>query len=272
MRYKLTIAYDGTHYSGWQVQENAISIQRVVQKFLEVVLRHPCSLTGSGRTDAGVHARGQTAHFDTDAPIRLSSLRHSLNALLPLDIRILQIDEVTPLFHARYSATSKIYHYHLQLDSVLDPFARLYRHQFFFKLDLELLKKGAALFLGTHDFTSFANLRTQDELYHNAVRTLMRLDVVEQKGGLRLEFEGDGFLYKMVRNITGTLLNIARGRLPLSAIPEIFAARNRKKAGPAVPAQGLFLMEVRYNNESLGICSKDSKCTTSPCAAISNNG
>ena len=123
---------------------------------------------------------------------------------------------------------------------------------------MELLKKGAVLFLGTHDFTSFANLRERERINHSeqldAIRTLMRLDVVEEKGGIRLEFEGDGFLYKMVRNITGTLLAVATGKLALSCVREIFAARNRCNAGAAVPSRGLFLMEVIYSKEFSGIC------------------
>ncbi len=249
MRFKLTTAYDGTNYSGWQVQENAPSIQPLIQKALETTLRHPLDLTGSSRTDAGVHALGQIAHFDTDTPFEVKRLILSLNALLPPDIRIFQIEPVAPDFHARYSARSKIYHYHLHLDPVADPFTKLYRHQVFGPFDLPKLKRAALQFVGTHDFTSFANTKEGPE--KDSVRTLYRLDIVEQKGGLRLEFEGDGFLYKMVRNITGTLLDVAAGRLDEAKISSIFAARDRRKGGPAAPPQGLFLMEV--------ICSNDSK-------------
>ncbi len=244
MRYKLTIAYDGTHYCGWQVQANSQSIQSLIQQALQTALRHPLNLTGSGRTDAGVHARGQTAHFDTEVPLDPHRFRLSLNALLPHDIRILQIDPVPDLFHARYSAKRKIYHYHLHLDSIADPFARLYRTQIFSRLDLSLLKEATRLFLGTHDFISFANQKKT--VPDDTIRTLYRLDAIDQPGGIRLEFEGDGFLYKMVRNITGTLLDIATHKLALSEIPAILASRDRKKAGQAAPPQGLFLMQVIY--------------------------
>ncbi len=244
MRYKLTIAYDGTRFSGWQVQENALSIQALIQTALQTALRHPLDLTGSGRTDAGVHARGQTAHFDTDVPFDASKLRLSLNALLPSDIRILAIDPTSPTFHARYSATSKIYHYHLHLDPISDPFTRAYRHQVFGPFDPHKLLQALPHFLGTHDFLSFAN--TKEVPQTDTIRTLRRLDPVEQKGGLRLEFEGDGFLYKMVRNITGTLLDIAAGKLDPTSIPQILAARDRRKAGSAAPPHGLFLIEVIY--------------------------
>jgi tRNA pseudouridine38-40 synthase len=246
MRYKLTIAYDGTHYSGWQVQENSISIQSLVQKALQTALRHPVSLTGAGRTDAGVHAQGQTAHFDTPPPTDLHRLRLSLNALLPPDIRIFEIQPADAEFHARYSAKAKIYHYHLHLDPISDPFTKLYRHQVFGSFDLERLNQGTKQFLGTHDFTSFAN--TKEHAQTDSIRTLYRLDVVAEKGGIRLEFEGDGFLYKMVRNITGTLIDVATGKLKAEQIPLIFQARDRRKASFAAPPQGLFLVKVVYDS------------------------
>jgi tRNA pseudouridine38-40 synthase len=244
MRYKLTIAYDGTRYAGWQVQQNALSIQALIQQALQTALRHPLDLTGSSRTDAGVHARGQTAHFDSPVPFELVKLRLSLNALLPSDIRVLQIEPAAPDFHARYSACSKIYHYHLRLDPISDPFTKLYCHHVFGPSDLSKLRQAAPLFLGTHDFTTFANVKEIPQT--DATRTLTRLDLIEQKGGLRLEFEGDGFLYKMVRNITGTLLDVAAGKTVPDAIPSLFAARDRRKAGPTAPPHGLFLMEVIY--------------------------
>ena len=243
MRYKLIIAYDGTNYSGWQVQQNSTSIQALIQTALQTALRHPLDLTGSGRTDAGVHAHGQTAHFDTDAAIDRGLLRTSLNALLPPDIRILNIEQTDPRFHARYDAKSKIYHYHLHLDPVSDPFTRLYRHHLFAPFDLEKLRAGAARFLGTHDFTSFSNVKKGQT---DTIRTLTRLDAIEQKGGIRLEFEGDGFLYKMVRNITGILLDVASEKIKPTDIAHIFAARDRRAAAAAAPAQGLFLYRVIY--------------------------
>jgi tRNA pseudouridine38-40 synthase len=245
MRYKLTLSYDGTNYSGWQVQENAQSIQPLIQTALQTVLRHPLDLSGSGRTDAGVHARGQTAHFDSDTEISLPRLRISLNALLPPDIRILDIALVAPDFHARYSASSKIYHYHLRLDPILDPFTKLYSTQVFGPFDLAKVKEAVPHFLGTHDFTSFANVK--EAVQTDTIRTLSRLDLVDEIGGLRLEFEGDGFLYKMVRNIAGTLLDIGAGKISPQQIPSIFSARDRRKSGRAAPAQGLFLVEVKYS-------------------------
>src|SRR5579872_2941657 len=188
-RYKLIISYDGSSFCGWQVQGNSTSIQSLIQKALQTALRHPLDLTGSGRTDAGVHARGQTAHFDSPVSFDPGRLRISLNALLPAEIRILEIEEAAPDFHARYSAKGKIYHYHLHLDPVSDPFARMYRHQIFGPFDLEKLKRGTRYFIGTHDFTSFANLKESATIAQDGIRTIKRLDVIEQKGGVRLEFE-----------------------------------------------------------------------------------
>jgi tRNA pseudouridine38-40 synthase len=243
MRLKITIAYDGTNYAGWQVQKNAISIQSLVQKAIEIVLRHPIQLSGSGRTDAGVHALGQTAHFDTDVDIDLSRLCYSANALLPLDIRILKAEKVKDDFHARYSAVGKTYHYHLQIDPVMDPKERLYRTQIFGPFDRSLLEKAIPHLIGGHDFTSFSNVRKNCD---DTIRTLHRLDVFDEPGGIRLEFVGDGFLYKMVRNIVGTLIDVAAGRTLPDDIPKIFQGKNRKLAGPAALPQGLFLISVQY--------------------------
>lgn len=244
--YKLLLAYDGTRYGGWQIQTNAASIQTLVENALSTALRTSASLTASGRTDAGVHALGQVCHFTYEHEVDLYRLLASLNGLLPLDIRVLNIEPAPGDFHARYSATSKVYHYHLHLDRVLDPFKRLYNFHVHHPVDLDLLKTAALGFVGTHDFTSFANEADQGSAAKNPIRTLYRLDVVEERGGVRLEFEGDGFLYKMVRNITGTLLDIADGKINLSALPGIFAAKNRCLAGKAAPPQGLFLVKVNY--------------------------
>jgi tRNA pseudouridine38-40 synthase len=245
-RYKLTIAYDGAAYCGWQVQANGISIQSLVQKALQTVLREPVDCTGSGRTDAGVHALGQTAHFDGPENLKISRTKHSLNALLPSDIRIFNIEPVHSDFHARYSAVSKTYHYHLHLDPISNPFVHRYRHHVRGPCNLSRILDAVPYFLGKHDFFSFANKGLSGSASRDSIRTLSRIDLVEQKGGVRLEFEGDGFLYKMVRNITGTLLDVGSGVLSPSDIPAIFEAKDRRKARFTAPPQGLFLMEVRY--------------------------
>jgi tRNA pseudouridine38-40 synthase len=246
-KFKFIISYDGTNYGGWQTQSNAISIQALVQKALQTVLRTFTPVIGSGRTDAGVHALGQTAHFTViENNIDLSRLRFSLNALLPHDVRIRNIEEAAENFHARYSASGKTYYYHLHLDRTINPFKRLYSTHVLHRVDLDLLHQAARLFIGTHDFTSFAHEASAGSASRNAVRTLTRLDLVEEHGGIRLEFEGNGFLYKMVRNIVGTLLDVSRNHISLDAIEAIFKAKDRKKAGRTAPPEGLFLMQVHY--------------------------
>ncbi|MBI5272394.1 MAG: tRNA pseudouridine(38-40) synthase TruA [Chlamydiia bacterium] len=245
-RYLLTLSYDGTAYCGWQVQKTGTSIQSLVQKALQIVLRHATSLTGAGRTDAGVHALGQTAHFDSDQCLDCARCRYSINALLPPTIRILQIEPVRQDFHARYSALAKIYHYHLHLGCVLDPFIRLYRHQVIDSCNFSAISRAIPHFLGTRDFLAFANHADRGTAAHDAVRTLRRIDLVEQKGGVRLEFEADGFLYKMVRNITGSLLEVGSGKVAPEEIPLIFASKDRRRAGASAPPKGLFLTKVLY--------------------------
>ncbi|MFI5333695.1 MAG: tRNA pseudouridine(38-40) synthase TruA [Chlamydiales bacterium] len=244
--YKITLAYDGTSYSGWQLQSNAVSIQDLLQQAAAIVLRKMVHITGSGRTDAGVHAKGQVAHFTFDEKLDPFRLLASLNGILPLDIRILAIEETTPEFHARYSAKSKIYHYHLYLKKPIDPFTRLYSTHIRQTIDLSSMKKACAYLIGTHDFTSFANEGDHGTASRDPIRTMLRLDLVETENGARLEFEADGFLYKMVRNSVGTLLDVGKGKLLPEGVQEILAAKDRRRASAAAPPQGLFLMEVKY--------------------------
>ncbi len=245
-KYKLTIAYDGTAYSGWQIQNNAVSIQSLIEEALATILRTPTPVVASGRTDAGVHAKAQVAHFICETTPDLKKLQLSLNGILPDDIRILSIQEAAPDFHARYGAVSKEYHYHIHLERTTDPFKRLYAYHDYSPLDLEKMKQAASCFVGTHDFTTFANEASKGSAAKDPVRTITRLDICQEPGGIRLEFEGDGFLYKMVRNITGTLLDVARGKISVESIPQLFEAKNRSLASPAAPSRGLFLVKVNY--------------------------
>lgn len=246
IKYKLTIAYEGSQYSGWQRQPHSLSIQQIIEETLKVFLREEIRLVASGRTDAGVHALGQVAHFYVSKSIDPHRFLIASNGLLPKDIRILSIEEVPSQFHAQYSAIGKIYHYQLWLDKIRSPFHRFTSTQIHKKIDLPLLKEAATLFIGTHDFTSFANSPNKGSASRDPIRTLTRLDIVEQEGGVRLEFEGDGFLYKMVRNITGTLLEVASGKRSVEDIPKIFSSKNRILADNAAPPQGLCLIQVHY--------------------------
>ena len=245
--YRMKVAYDGTLYSGWQVQPNAISIQSTIEEAIKIILRKELRVIGSGRTDAGVHALGQVAHFHCDEVLDLYRLNRSLNGLLPDDIRVKEIEPAPLDFHAQYSAIGKVYHYHIWLEKVQSPFLRLYRYHPYEKIDLELLKEAARFFVGTHDFTSFANEAHAGSACKDPVRNLFRLDLVPEEGGVRLEFEADGFLYKMVRNIVGTLLEISSGKRSIQEIAPIFEAADRTKAGKAAPPQGLFLVQVNYD-------------------------
>ena len=244
-KYLLKIAYDGTHFGGWQIQPNAGTIQEEIQKAFFILLKRETHVTGQGRTDAGVHALGQTAHFTSEDLDERTFLR-SANALLPSAIRLLDIKKVPDAFHARYSAISKTYHYYVTSDPVILPFDRPYRYHFMGHLDLHEIRKAATVFVGTHDFTSFSNEGHRGSCSRDPVRTLKRVDIVEEPGGFRIEFEGDGFLYKMCRNIVGTLLAAGRGKATPSEINDLFTAKDRKAAFSAAPPHGLFLMKVEY--------------------------
>lgn len=242
-KYKATLSYDGTSYCGWQIQPNGISIQSLIEKALSLLTREKVAVVGAGRTDAGVHALGQVAHFEILQNIDCNRFLGQLNGILPADIRIKELSPVDQDFHARFSAIGKEYYYHLWLEHAVDPFYRLYCHRPRFEISLPLLQEAATYFVGRHDFATFANVGGSAK---TSERTIQRIDIVQQKGGVRLEFEGDGFLYKMIRNIVGTLLEVSSGKRPLTTLHTLFAAKDRRCAGMAAPAKGLFLVNVRY--------------------------
>lgn len=244
--YKLTIAYDGTHYGGWQVQPNATTIQQLLEAAILTITKEEVSVSGSGRTDAGVHALKQTAHFKCGKPFDMRRFHASMNGLLPIDIRVLTVEEAASDFHARYSAKSKCYHYNLCLERVQLPFQRLYSWHVGPRCDLARLREAAKLFIGERDFTSFANEAHLGSAAKDPIRNLFRFDLIEIEGGVRLELEADGFLYKMVRNIVGTLQEVSIGKRSIEEIPAIFAAKDRRVAGRAAPPHGLFLAYVKY--------------------------
>jgi tRNA pseudouridine38-40 synthase len=240
MRYLLSIAYDGTLYSGWQIQPNAISIQELIQDALSKILQTKTHITGSGRTDAGVHADDQKAHFETSAPIDTVKTLFSLNALLPPAIRILSL--VPTELHARYSATSKIYTYRIHNAPHLHPLKRHYTTHIRRPLDIDALKLAATHFVGTHDFTTFTNHGTNIK---DHTRTIYAIDIQDD---FTIRFHGSGFLYKMVRNIVGALLHVAGGKE--LDIQVLLRAKNRRLAPPPAPACGLTLTAVDYTENS----------------------
>lgn len=245
-KYKLIIAYDGTRFSGWQVQPNGISIQETLEKAMEILFQEKILITGSGRTDAGVHAYNQVAHFSIDREIDCRRVRHALNGILPETIQVLGILETDLKFHAQHSAKGKCYIYYLNLRSVRSPFIRVYSWHISRPLDISAMKEASRYLLGTHNFTSFSNQSHLGACKNDPVRTLKRIDFIEWEEGIKLVFEGDGFLYKMVRNIVGTLVEVGKNKYRAQDVKRILEAKDRKEAGHAAPPQGLFLNYVTY--------------------------
>lgn len=241
-RTRFLIEYDGTDYAGWQMQPNARTVQGEIERALAVLARAPVGVTGSGRTDAGVHARGQVAHADLPEldPFRL---RGSLNGLLPPDIAVLAVELAPEGFHARYDANRRLYHYHATTEPrALDRATRVELRP---EPDLEAMNAAALALIGRHDFDSFC--RTQSATV-NRVCTVERAAWVPdgRDGDWRFEIAADRFLHGMVRAIVGTLLQVGRGQRPASDLPQILAARDRRVAGPAAPGHGLVLHHVQY--------------------------
>jgi tRNA pseudouridine38-40 synthase len=244
-RFKLTIAYDGTNYSGWQVQANAHSVQQAIEKELEVLVGHQVKVHGSGRTDQGVHARGQVAHVDLVTPMRPKSLCRALNSRLPEDIRILKASYTKPDFHARISAKGKEYRYTVWNDDFCLPDRRLYTTYVYRPLNITTMRKGAASFVGKHDFASFtANPHRQIE---TTVRTVFSFTVSKRGKEIVFRVSGEGFLYKQVRSMVGFLIRIGEGAEKPEAVTELLTSRAPRKARvPSAPPNGLFLWRVWY--------------------------
>jgi tRNA pseudouridine38-40 synthase len=243
-RYKCEVSYDGTAFHGYQVQPN----KRTVQSELEAALSKlhkgkEVKVTASGRTDAGVHARGQVIHFDSDLNIPLAKWQLALNATLSSEIVILSIEEVDKEFHARFHATGKEYRYFIDNQKIRDPFHRNYSYHFPYQLNLEAMKEACVHFIGEYDFTSFCSAKTE---VVDRVRTIYDLNISFEGEQLVLRFRGNGFLYNMVRIIVGTLLQVGTGAIMADSIPGILEKRDRTYAGKTAPPQGLYLWEVFY--------------------------
>ncbi|XP_058203168.1 uncharacterized protein LOC131317630 isoform X4 [Rhododendron vialii] len=239
-KWRMVIAYDGTRFSGWQYQPSPPTIQSIVEKALTQITkqeRRDLHLVGASRTDSGVHAWGQVAHFVTPFNYdRLDSIHAALNGLLPSDIRIREISPAAPEFHARFSAKSKIYHYKIYNSSIMDPFQRHYAYHNVYKLNSDVMREAAKHFIGKHDFSSFVNASHNDRS-PDPVKNIFRFDITEMGPLLQLEVEGSGFLYRQVRNMVALLLQIGREAIPPDIVPKILATRNRKElAKVALPA------------------------------------
>ncbi|HQJ15820.1 MAG TPA: tRNA pseudouridine(38-40) synthase TruA [Candidatus Omnitrophota bacterium] len=243
---RLTIQYDGTDYLGWQKQAGTDrTIQTITEKALKQILQEPVRLTAAGRTDSGVHAAAQVANFKTNNPISLAKLQYGLNSLLPDDIKVVSAKNAAPDFHSRYHAREKTYQYTILNRPYPDVFIRKHVYHYgIAKLDLSRMRAAARLLVGRHDFTSFR--ATGATRSRSNVRMIKRIGIAQKGDLIIIQVTGEGFLYKMVRGIVGTLIEIGRGRFPVSSICRILDARKRTSAGPTAPASGLCLLRVRY--------------------------
>lgn len=247
--FKITIAYDGGPFVGWQRQASGTSVQGLIEEALRELDERDVSVAGAGRTDAGVHAMAQVASFALIRDVAADVIVRSLNAKLPREIRVLSAEEVPASFHARFHAVAKAYRYRLWNADVLNPFERAYAWHVFGPLDLSAMAEAAQLVEGRHDFAAFqatgGKLRTE--------RVILRSTVTASNGGLiTYDVTGDGFLRHMVRSIVGTLIEVGRGRRRPEWIRDVIASRDRAQAGRTAPAHGLFLVRVHYSDVQFG--------------------
>ncbi len=243
-RFRITVAYDGTAYGGWQVQPNANTVQAELQAVLKRLGGSDVLVHGSGRTDAGVHARGQVAHFKFPRPFAPDALVRAMNACLPDDIRILAAANTTGDFHARKSAIGKEYRYFIWNAPVMLPTARLYHLHEYEPLDMAAMQAAAGFLIGQHDFAAFS--ANPNRFVETTVRTIQSLTVSRVDEQITIAVHGDGFLYRMVRSLAGWLIRVGRGEVPPEQTATILASCERTARVPTAPPQGLFLWQVEY--------------------------
>ncbi|MBQ5992510.1 MAG: tRNA pseudouridine(38-40) synthase TruA [Clostridia bacterium] len=242
-RIRLIISYDGTNYVGWQIQPNGVSVQALLEKALLELTGEQIRVEGSGRTDSGVHAKAQVAHFDTEARMAADKFAIAMNMHLPPDIRVLFSEECDPAFHARFSAKRKVYSYTVQLGAHADVFLRTTSLHLHYMPDVEAMQNAAAAVIGTHDFNAF---KCADSTIENTVRTITRSEWNRNGNLLVYTVEGNGFLYNMVRILVGTMLEIGSGKRPVSDMENAIETGSRTSAGATAPARGLRLERVIY--------------------------
>ena len=242
-RIKLTVAYDGTNYCGWQVQPNGVSIQSTLQKAIENLLGEKTDVTGASRTDSGVHALGQVAVFDTDKNIPDWKYALAINQRLPKDIVVQKSEEVPLDFHPRYTDVEKTYEYRILNRRTQLPKERLYSYFVPKKLNVDKMREAGVYLVGEHDFKSFCSTGAQVQ---TTVRTIYAVNVTKEDDMVHIRITGNGFLYNMVRIIAGTLMQVGTGLMEPEQVKEILEARDRSKAGPTAVAKGLTLVEIRY--------------------------
>lgn len=242
-RVRLVVAYDGTNYHGWQIQNNGITIESELNRCLTELLQEPVEVIGASRTDAGVHALGNIAVFDTANRMPAEKISYALNQRLPEDIRIQRSEEVPADWHPRYCESRKTYEYRIYRAQFPMPVKRLYSLFTYYELDVNRMQEAAAYLEGEHDFKSFCGIGAQVE---STVRTLYSVEVEEQGSDLVIRVCGNGFLYNMVRIIVGTLMEIGQGKREPMDIYTILEAKDRTAAGPTAPAHGLTLIKYEY--------------------------
>ena len=242
-RVKLIVAYDGTNDHGWQVQDNGITIEEVLNRTISELVQEDIKVIGASRTDAGVHACGNVAVFDTESRIPGDKFSFALNQRLPEDIRIQESCEVDADFHPRYADTVKTYEYNILNRRFELPSKRLYASFCYYPMDIERMNQAAAYLVGEHDFKSFCSAGAQVQ---TTVRTIYAVNVTKEDDMVHIRITGNGFLYNMVRIIAGTLMQVGTGLMEPEQVKGILEARDRSKAGPTAVAKGLTLVEIRY--------------------------
>ena len=254
MRLKAIIAYDGTEYYGWQIQRIEPTIQSMLENCLEHVCKHPVGIQGAGRTDSGVHAYAQVAHFDWDHVLPPEKLILAMNALLPPDIRVLQLNEVDPKFHSRFDAQSKSYLYRINRDRFASPFEMRYSLHYSYPLDHSLLAKCASLIEGEHDFAAFQATGADVVSTIRKVQSAQILSMSDATGSyLCMRIQANGFLRKMVRFLVGTMLEISGGKRELKDLQLALESGDRRYTGVPAAAHGLFLEKVYYTEEKSSV-------------------
>lgn len=251
-RYLLTVAYDGTGYNGWQLQPGVETVEGVLNRCLSELVGEPVHVISASRTDAGVHAYGNVAVFDAATRIPAERLPYAANSLLPADVRVQAAKEVEADFHPRHCNSRKTYEYHIYNAEFPSPTARLYSYFNHYETDVGRMNEAAAILVGEHDFTSFCCARTEKE---NKVRTLYECAARREGRYVILRVCGSGFLYNMVRIIAGTLLKVGQGQMEPGEVAQILAKKDRRVAGPTLPPQGLFLVEIDFGELHTAPCA-----------------
>ncbi len=242
-RVKLTVSYDGTAYSGWQYQPNAMTVEGEINKALSGLLGNEIEVIGASRTDAGVHAMGNVCVFDTDSRIPADKFCYCLNRLLPADIVIQKSEEVPLNFHPRKTNCKKTYEYKIWNADFVQPFNRKYTYFVYKNLDVDLMREASACLIGTHDFTSFCSIHAT---VPDHIRTIYSVDVERKDNLISIRITGNGFLYNMVRIIAGTLIKVGLREIEPGDVKTILESEKRENAGPTAPAMGLTLVGIEY--------------------------